>query len=432
MDHYFRIEFQHRGSPHAHMIIWLANAPYIDVNSPGSISSVEEFISRIITIDSAAHPEIRELVARQTHKHSHTCKKGESQCRFEIPFFPMDRTRILLPIQEHDYLTDRQLQTSLAKVREVLEAVPPEITTFDEFLIHIGISLDRYLACIQRGLKRPRVCLQRTPQQVLINPFIPKILGLMQSNMDAQFIVDPWACAMYIVDYINKSNRGLSKLLRDAMVECNEGNLTIAEKLKHIGHKFVNASEISSQEAAWCLLHLNMHASSVGNIHISSGPINERVRMAKSRAQLEAEQQLDPTSTAVFNSNLFDHYVQRPIELTAISLAEFAADFEYQKKSNQNIVDVPDEFQNLVDGNEVDMDEALDGDTRPPGHWLRLLDRSGFIRKRRRSKVIKFVRYNFEQDADNFYREQLLLFHPFRNEREEIEEVDHAEVYKTV
>jgi hypothetical protein len=442
VDYYFRIEFQHRGSPHAHMILWLANAPICDITSPESISQVEEFISQIITVDVSSNPEIEMLVQRQIHKHSHTCKKGQTgptQCRFNIPFFPMDHCRILLPIESHVEWTDNQLHTTLQKIKEAIEVVPAEIQTFGQFLEHIEVSQERYLASIQRRLKQPKVFLQRSPQELFVNPFVPKILYCMESNMDAQFILDPFACAMYIVDYINKSNRGLSKLLRDAMAETNEGNFTIAEKLRHIGHKFINATEISAQEAAWSLLHLKMHDTSVACIHISSGPINSRVRLAKSRNQLELEQAHNPGSTDVFCSNSMDHYVQRPQELNTISLAEFVADYEYKKNptGRPRNVDVDGE-EVEVDNDDVDEGELdeFDPDNGEPfdvrqqrtGRWLSLLDRSGYIRKRQRSKIIKYRRYNFEQDAENFFREQLLLFLPFRNEREEIEDVNHADV----
>ena len=37
--------------------------------------------------------------------------------------------------------------------------------------------------------------------------------------MDIQFILDPYACAVYILSYITKAQRGMSKLLRKACEE---------------------------------------------------------------------------------------------------------------------------------------------------------------------------------------------------------------------
>jgi hypothetical protein len=40
-----------------------------------------------------------------------------------------------------------------------------------------------------------------------------------QANMDIQFVLDPYACAVYILSYITKGQRGMSKLLRKACEE---------------------------------------------------------------------------------------------------------------------------------------------------------------------------------------------------------------------
>ena len=45
------------------------------------------------------------------------------------------------------------------------------------------------------------------------------IMSLHKANMDIQFILDPDACLMYCVDYISKSENGMSKLLREALNE---------------------------------------------------------------------------------------------------------------------------------------------------------------------------------------------------------------------
>ena len=37
-DYKYRIEFQQRGSPHAHMLIWVKDAPHIGENSPEEVA----------------------------------------------------------------------------------------------------------------------------------------------------------------------------------------------------------------------------------------------------------------------------------------------------------------------------------------------------------------------------------------------------------
>jgi len=45
-DYYWRIGFQHRGSPHSHGMYWLTNSPKVDANNSDSIEEVIKFIDR--------------------------------------------------------------------------------------------------------------------------------------------------------------------------------------------------------------------------------------------------------------------------------------------------------------------------------------------------------------------------------------------------
>lgn len=42
------------------------------------------------------------------------------------------------------------------------------------------------------------------------------------------------------------------------------------------------------------------------------------------------------------------------------------------------------------------------------------------LKKRKKHKVIRYVRYNKDQDPENFYREQLMLFYPWKKELEDL------------
>lgn len=40
---------------------------------------------------------------------------------------------------------------------------------------------------------------------------------MLDSNMDLQYILEEYSCAAYVVEYINKSNRGISNLHRELL-----------------------------------------------------------------------------------------------------------------------------------------------------------------------------------------------------------------------
>lgn len=107
---YYRIEFQHRGSPHVHMMVWLTNAPQYDPSDDSCEERIADFIDSIVTtsVDEADLEGIEEYIKYQYHKCTSSCKRiihGKKKCRFNAPFAPMDKTRILHPVPENEQLS---------------------------------------------------------------------------------------------------------------------------------------------------------------------------------------------------------------------------------------------------------------------------------------------------------------------------------------
>uniref|UniRef100_A0A0K8UM16 Uncharacterized protein n=1 Tax=Bactrocera latifrons TaxID=174628 RepID=A0A0K8UM16_BACLA len=159
------------------------------------------------------------------------------------------------------------------------------------------------------GLTLPHIFLKRNFSDRLLNAYNKNILNLHRANMDIQFILDANACCSYIINYIKKSNRGVSTLLRQAMEEINDGNFSIKRKLQHIGNKFVNGSEISAPEAAYNILGLHLSEATNGEIFINTSHPNNQVRILKPRRELNA---LQENSTNIYVPSALDHYSQRP------------------------------------------------------------------------------------------------------------------------
>ena len=76
--------------------------------------------------------------------------------------------------------------------------------------------------------------------------------------MDIQFVLYVYACAIYIVSYISKAQKGMSELLQQAFAEARKGNSNIKQQVRDIGNKFLNNVEISAQEAVYIVLRLPM------------------------------------------------------------------------------------------------------------------------------------------------------------------------------
>ncbi|KAH9398505.1 hypothetical protein TYRP_018746 [Tyrophagus putrescentiae] len=348
-DYLRRTEFQHRGSPHVHTMLWTTNRmapgeqagpPQYQPDDPDSEAACVEFIDQYMTCSSTAVPE--ELLRFQKHRHTFSCRKmrnrNQETCRFGFPRFPMRATRILDPLpdeqknqEQADHLA--RIKAKLAEYWRTVRAAAPIADTFEEYLQELQMTDEQYIMAIRQSLdkNRSKIFLRRSPAEVNINNYNIRLLRLHRANMDIQFVLDPFACVKYILSYINKANRGMSKLLRETVAEITaRGNVTIREKLKIIAKKFLNSSEISAQEAVFYLLALEVSKTSRDDEFAWC-------------AQKGSYGNLPPNSTDVFSTNINDYYRTRPRAMADLALAQVAANFSFKKKARVAPLDDDDD-----------------------------------------------------------------------------------------
>ena len=141
--------------------------------------------------------------------------------------------------------------------------------------------------------------------------------------MDIQYVLDPYACATYILSYITKGQRGMSRLL---------------EKVRHIGNKFLSAVEISAQEAVYLVLQMPMRRSTRDFQFISTSPLDERTFLLKKMDKLK---ELPDNSPDIEADNIIKRYQRRPKQLEKLCLADFVAWFNYSMlKMNMQIAHI--------------------------------------------------------------------------------------------
>ena len=246
------------------------------------------------------------------------------------------------------------------------------------------------------------------------------MFGVWKANHDVQFVLDAYACAMYIVSYINKSTKGMSKLMAEACKEARRGNNSLKESVRHIGNKFLNAVEVSAQEAAYLILQLNMSSKGRKVEFLPTAPQSERTFLLKSKTELEA---LPEDSTKIDCDNVIKRYTKRHEALESFCLADFVAkivSFSHINEEKQH--DSYEESYHSID----DEDECVENRTK-------FLDADNTFRPRytvtkgnfrivlrNKPKIIRYVHYSEKVDPNNYYREQLMLFHSWRNEEEDL------------
>ena len=71
-------------------------------------------------------------------------------------------------------------------------------------------------------------------------------------EMDLQYILDPYACVMYIVAYMLKSKCSMGELLKQVAKEC--GSEDIRTQLRRLGSVFLNHRKVSAREEAYRIL----------------------------------------------------------------------------------------------------------------------------------------------------------------------------------
>ena len=116
----------------------------------------------------------------------------------------------------------------------------PEDISMDELLHKAGVTSDLYLCGLKIFSTENSVVMKRKPSESWINTYNPDIIRVWKANMDLQYIVDPYACVMYIAAYMLKSECSMGELLKQVSKEC--GSEGIRTQLRHLGSVFLNHS----------------------------------------------------------------------------------------------------------------------------------------------------------------------------------------------
>ncbi|CAB3226547.1 unnamed protein product [Arctia plantaginis] len=267
VDFWYRIEFQNRGSPHLHMLVWCDNIP--DFSTQEGIEVIERVVScSLMPNDSVLQKLIKDV---QIHKHTATCYKNrnDSHCRFGFPRPAYETTICLGP---------------------------------DEVLSNNG----RFC------------CLKRTVDESMVNNYNPTLLSLWKGNIDVQPCGNVTAVAYYVAKYASKCEpHDTGEVVREAVVKAKRQGGPVWNQLFAVSMAILSQRLVSAPECAYRLCHLPLKMSSRKTVFINSCKPNERFRLLR----------FDGDDTSIYN-NIFDRYVLRPDELEDLSLAEFAVRFE--------------------------------------------------------------------------------------------------------
>ena len=419
---FYRREFQQRGSPHSHEVHWIKEAPVYDPNKPENDKNVTKFIDTWISTEVEVIDEEKKYLKYQIHKHSTSCRKrGEAICRFGIPFFPMKNTTILKPLAE-DEVDDERLQTLkdwYQEMRQTLNEMGEGLDiSHEQFLEKINMSETVYLLTIRCSLSTAKVFYKRKPNALRVNPYMRGMLAVIRANHDVQYPLNVYALVCYVADYLLKSQKGLSATLEQACRDVMDGDMKLKQQIRHIGYKLLSTIETSAPEACYYIMQIPFTYCSVEVVFIPTSPPEDRTYVLKSEEELS---ELPEESRDVLKSNSIAAYAKRPKKLHNMCLADYVSELTVQYNKNEK---PKEKSQNGLPTNPFDYDENDDDlipsedeeDVTVNEDIFPLVTKCATFKKRRNPRVIRFVNYNRTHDPENYCREKLLLYMPWRRE----------------
>ena len=289
VDHfYWKEEYQNRGAPHYHVLLWIRDAPVIDRDDP---EKVLDWIQERITchiLDENSSPELHRLVTRyQLHKCSKYCKRRKrcgkttfiTRCRFGFPRLVCDAAQ-LNPVQE-----------SLKSHNRIYQLV-------------------------------------RTGSETKVNDYNPLLLMLWKANIDIQFVAEAsLALAHYVSGYVTKAERSnMQEIWRKV-----SDNKNINSRLWSFGIRSLRFRECGLYEASDLLPgdHLTEKSNTVKWVDVCMP--HKRSRRLKNHKVLQEMARHNPISEYIFEDNVLDtFYPQRPAALEDVCLYDFVAKYEFQ------------------------------------------------------------------------------------------------------
>ena len=146
-DYVVKIEFQQRGTPHIHLILWVEDAPVYGVESDEVVCAfIDKYIQCNVPTEEEDE-ELNRLVLRcQVHKclKSKCKKKNNSNCRYNFPKLPSNQTLISKGHSCDEYL---ELPKEVKeKIKEFDDIVKKKLITegknyenLEEFLLSLKV-----------------------------------------------------------------------------------------------------------------------------------------------------------------------------------------------------------------------------------------------------------------------------------------------------
>ncbi|KAK7929411.1 hypothetical protein WMY93_005806 [Mugilogobius chulae] len=296
-DFWYRVEFQQRGSPHVHVFLF-GDGPEIGKNTDEEVAAfIDKYITCKIPTNDQHLADIVTSVQQHSQRHSKTCRKKNTVCRFNFPRPVSERTFItrrkekpkcpkcqgdtasksqeenevecICSQYEQNFMKEEKAVEILAAVKEALLNKDKPVSNIQQLFGLVGITQEIWEKALKSVEKRTQIILKRDVNEIWINPYNPFLLKCWNANMDIQYVTDVYACIVYIISYMSKSEREMGLVLRKTQEEATKhGNTDAKEAMKKIGQAYLHNRDVSAQEAVYRITNMHLKESSRGTAFI--------------------------------------------------------------------------------------------------------------------------------------------------------------------
>ena len=151
----------------------------------------------------------------------------------------------------------------LNSVKQALSDENVIFESLEQLFESVGINQAIFEAAYKLVGRKTHVVLRRQIGEVWMNQYNKPLLRCWNANMDIQYVVNAYACVVYIISYISKAEKEMGLLLGNAHKEASQqGNLDAKDAFKKLGSVYLHNRDVCAQEEVYRLTNMSLKTCS--------------------------------------------------------------------------------------------------------------------------------------------------------------------------
>ena len=209
-----------RGSPHAHCLLWVKDAPKIDKDPDDDVCTfIDKYITAVIPpVAPENEHDIKLMDNLQKDTFWLLLQKqillfwfSETTCNKNL--------NILMTCWWSGQKNGKCKITVTTCAKHTYNADVHNKST-QCFLQEINSDIETYMDALKISQRGPNVILKWNPQDVFINACNHAILSLWRGNVDLQYVINEIATVKYVCGYMTKGEKGMGETLKRVAKVC--------------------------------------------------------------------------------------------------------------------------------------------------------------------------------------------------------------------